>query len=182
MFQSLNDVSIANVNILTLGNPYSLYGDGAITINDCTNINITDVKIDGSYSLEKKYGYGINMNNVWNSLFVRFYGRGAWGIFGNNNINETYLEDCDINRFDIHCYGKNVTCKGCTFKNYYNQYSGVYGIILYNECFFDNFTPYINGGSYNAHVPVEVILKNCLWRVNFQKDFIVDDRGFHEPY
>ncbi len=178
-FQYRSDIIISNIKAITQGNPYSLVSDRAFAFYNCANILMEDVFIDGSYSLTHKSGYGILMNNVWKCKFVRLYGHGEWGIFGTNNINQAILQDCDINRFDIHCYGKDVSCYNCKFSNLYNQFSGVYGTILYDHCTFDSFTPYLNGGSYDAHVRVKVVLKDCVWWITKQRYAIVDDR---KPY
>lgn len=169
---NINDVRIDNVKVTTLGNPNKLYADWAISINGCTNVSMHDVTINGTYSLSNKSGYGICMDNVWNSKFVRLYGHADWGVFGNNNLSNTILEDCDINRFDIHCYGKDVSFFNCKFSRLYNQFGGVYGTILYDSCSFVNFTPYLMGGGYNAHVPVTIVLQDCYWELTKNKTFI----------
>lgn len=172
--ENLDDIYISNITVKTTDNPYKLYGDGIFVINNCTNLNMENVRIDGTYSLKNKYGYGINMDNVWNCSFSKLYAHGEWGIFGNNNVNVAKLLDCDINRMDVHCYGRDIFCYRCNFKNYYNQYSSVYGTIYYDHCYFENFLPYLNEGSYNAYVPVKIYIKDCTWIVTKKYNYIID--------
>lgn len=173
-FENMDGILVENIIIKTTDNPHSLYGDGVFIFNNCTNLRMENIRIEGTYSLKDKYGYGINMDNVWNCSFSNLYGHGNWGIFGNNNVNEANLYDCDINRMDVHCYGRDISCYRCIFKNYYNQYSSVYGTIKYDRCYFENFLPYLNGGSYNAYVPVKIIMNNCKWFVTKKYNYIVD--------
>lgn len=178
-FQNRSDIKLSNIKVTTSGNPNNLVSDRAFSFYNCANVSMSDVSIDGTYSSAHSSGYGILMNNVWNCRFEKLYGHGEWGVFGCNNVSQAILQDCDINRFDIHCYGKDVHCIGCKFSNLYNQFSGVYGTITYDYCTFDSFIPYLNGGSYDAHVPVKVVLNNCNWWITKAKHAIVDDR---KPY
>lgn len=154
-----NNVTIENVVINT---PESdLNGDSAIEIQNVTNLKMSDVTINGTYSQEKKYGYGISMNNVWNVRFTRLNANGKWGVFGNNNVNYVVIEDSDINRFDIHCYGRDVFCYHTTFRNIYNQFSSLYGQLVFDGCEFVDFIPVLFEYSYSAYTPFDLVLKNC---------------------
>lgn len=127
----LNNVLLKNIVINT---PESdLVSDRAISINNSTNITFEDVEINGTYSSTNKSGYGIFMNNVWNSNFIRLSARGKWGVFGTNNMNNVKIIDSDINRFDIHCYGRDVFCKNTIFRYLYNQFSSFYGILEFKK-------------------------------------------------
>ncbi len=83
-----------------------------------------------------------------------------------------HLEDCDINRFDIHCYGKDIYCKNVNFLGLYNQYASVYGTIQYDKCTFTDFTPVLNGGSYNAYVEHEVVMNDCVMNITAKKNYL----------
>ncbi len=154
------DVRIFNVTINT-PDPGNFYGDQAIRITDCMDVLMEDVTIRGSYSQKKQWGYGISLNNVVNFTARRLYGHASWGIFGNNNVNTALLEDCDINRWDIHHYGKDITLRNCTVSNVYNQYSSVYGTITYDGCTFNNCIPHLIDHSYNAYTKYIVRFRNC---------------------
>ena len=158
-----DDVRITNIKLFTP--PSKLSGDRGFLIRKCTNVTFEDVRIEGTYSQIDQFGYGINLDNIWNFYASRLYGRANWGIFGNNNLNTVRIEDSHINRFDIHCYGKDVMFKEVTFFDGYNQYASVYGTIAYDKCIFTDFVPVLNGGSYNSYVGHEVIFHDCIFNV-----------------
>lgn len=170
-----NDVQISNVKLHTPKN--SLNNDRGILIYNCTNVNLDNVFIDGTYSQLNHSGYGITLNNIWNLRVTRMYGKANWGVFGNNNINVASVEDSQINRFDIHCYGRDVSFKNVEFFDLYNQYSSVYGTIRYDKCTFTNFVPMLNGGSYNAFVPHDIVLNDCVFNAMPKKNFLIKISG-----
>lgn len=169
---NLNDILIEQLHIETPTN--HLYGDAAIAIYNCTNLLMKDVVINGTYSQSNKYGYGINMDNVYHATFKNLNATGNWGVFGNNNISEVRLEKCDINRFDIHCYGKNVFCENTTFSNLYNQFSAFYGVLTFDKCHFKNFIPILLESSYNAYTKFSLIMKNCNWDVDINHNYLIN--------
>lgn len=172
----LNNLQISNVTILT---PESnLVADEAISISNCTNVTLTDVTIRGSYSRTNYYGYGILMNNVWNSRFIRFTGHANWGIFGTNNLNTVDLQNCDLNRFDIHCYGRNVSFSNCTFSELYNQFSSVFGKVAFHKCRFTNFVPILIEPSYNAYTGFEVLFENCVFDAALGRNYLIQAGQF----
>ena len=172
------DIELSHITINTPDSP-GMYGDRAIRIENCAKISLTDVTINGTYSrgsdgeYGKKYGYGISLENVYDFTARNLYARANWGVFGNNNVHLVHLEDCDINRFDIHCYGKDIYCKNVEFFDLYNQYASVYGTIEYDRCTFTDFTPVLNGGSYNAYVGHDVVLNDCVFNVTPGKNYLL---------
>ena len=174
-----NDVRISNMSLHTPTN--FLINDRGIRINNCTNVTLEDVWIDGTYSQPNHSGYGVNMNNIWNFKAVRMYGKANWGVFGNNNINTANIEDSQINRFDIHCYGRDISFDNVEFLDLYNQYSSTYGTIRYKNCTFTNFTPVLNGGSYNSFVEHEVVFKDCVFNATADKFFLFKLSHMDEP-
>lgn len=163
--KNLNDIKIENITINT-PDAGDFSGDQAIRITNCMNVTIENVTINGSYSQKKKWGYGINLLNVTNFTARKLYGHANWGIFGTQNINNALLEDCDINRWDIHFYGKDVTLRRCTISNLYNQYSSIYGTVTYDRCTFNNCVPHLIDSSYNAYTEYNVVFKNCILNMN----------------
>lgn len=139
---------------------------------NCANIKVKDVTIDGTYSLKDKYGYGIGMNNVWNVSFVGLTASGTWGVFGNNNVGAT-LDDCDINRFDIHCYGRDVICKNTIFRNLYNQFSSLYGTLRFEGCHFVDFVPVLFESSYSAYTHFNLEIENCVIEVDKERPYLI---------
>ena len=177
-FSNHYDVELSNITINTPDSP-GMYGDRAIRIENSAKISLVDVTINGTYSrgsdgeYGKKYGYGISLENVYDFNARNLYARANWGVFGNNNVHLVHLEDCDINRFDIHCYGKDIYCKNVNFVGLYNQYASVYGTIQYDKCIFTDFTPVLNGGSYNAYVEHEVVFNDCVFNATPKKNFLI---------
>ena len=148
-------------NVICYTPESSLVEDHIISIYNCTNIFFKDVKIYGTYSSKDHSGYGIELNNVWNCSFLRLYGTGNWGIFGTSNVSLATFENCDINRFDIHCYGKNAHFIKCTFRDLYNQFASMYGKVVFNNCKFIDFIPIGFGKSYNAYTSFDIVIRNC---------------------
>lgn len=167
-----DNVQIENVIVNTPDNMMS--GDHVLRIHNSSNVSIKNTSIKGTYSAEDASGYGVSMNNVWNFSAFDLYGRGNWGIFGCNNINTASLGNCDINRFDIHCYGRDCTFKDVIFEDIGNQFSSVYGVIEFDRCTFTNCDPLINRSSYNAFVGYDLSFKNCIFNVTPKKKYLVN--------
>lgn len=171
LISGIDDVKFTNISIHTPEN--KLVSDRCFHISHCTNISFDNVRIDGTYSQLDHSGYGIFLDNVWNFKASHLFGKGNWGVFGDNNVNTVKIEDSQINRFDIHCYGRDVSFKNVEFFDLYNQYSSVFGTITYDNCTFTNFEPVLNGGSYNSYVAHEVIFKDCVFNATPQKRFMI---------
>lgn len=166
-----DNVQITDVNINTP--PSTLTDDRGIRIYNCTNVTLDNVHIDGTYSQKDHSGYGISLGNVWNFKATRLYGKGNWGIFGNNNVNTANITNSIINRFDIHCYGKDITFSHVDFFDCYNQFASVYGTICFDKCTFTNFIPIANGSSYNAFVAYDVLLNDCVFNATPKKNYVL---------
>ncbi len=158
-----NGVIITNFILRTPENEKR--NDRAIRIDDCTNVQFENVTIDGTYSSQEHSGYGISFDNVWNFYGNKIVGNANWGVFGTNNMNTTKIETSCINRFDIHCYGKDVSFFNVNFVNKYNQFASVYGDIVFDHCIFTSFDPIRNGGSYNSYVGHNVYFYDCVFNV-----------------
>lgn len=173
------NVVIDNVKLYTPGE-HELYSDAIIKITNSYNIMLKDIYARGSYSQKKRYGYVFEANNVYGLKVKNVDAKADWGVFGDNNLNNVVVEDCKINRFDIHCYGRDVTCKRCRFEGLYNQFSSTYGEIRFEDCSFIDFSPYLNAGSYNAFVPVDIIFDRCKFYLSKDKNSIVRMSGLIE--
>ena len=172
LFKNQYNVQLNNILIKT---PKSeLYGDGAITIRNCAKVYLQDVTINGTYSAKDKYGYGISMDNVWNSVFVRLKGKCEWGLFGNYNVNYAVLKECDINRFDIHCYGRDVYCYNSTFSSFYNQFSSFYGELVFKNCHFINYIPVLFEPSFYAYTPFNLTIKKCVLDADKRYPYLIN--------
>lgn len=175
-----NNVKIENIMTETpQGHHSPTEGDQLIFVYNSTNILFNNIIIKGSYSSYNKYGYGLSLDNVWNCTFKHLMAEAQWGIFGNNNVNNINLEDCDINRFDIHCYGRDITFRRCTFHNElnsintYNQISSVFGTIQYDNCRFLHFFPILHESSYNAYTGYELVMRNCYMELDKEHNCII---------
>lgn len=182
LFSIVNQDNVLIQNV-TVNTPESsdLFGDNAIGVSNSTNIRMEDISINGTYSQSNNFGYGIGMNNVWNAHFIRLNAKSAWGIFGNNNVNHAVIEDSDINRFDIHCYGRDVYCYRTTFRDMYNQFSSMFGELVYEGCRFMNFIPVLFENSYSAYTPFNLAIKNCKIETDFNYPCLVFGGYMSEP-
>ena len=168
---------------LTINTPVNnLSSDAAISLTNCTNIKLNEVTIDGTYSQKNKSGYGVLLGNVLNIQVRNMKAFGAWGVFGTYNVNMATLIHCDINRFDIHCYGKDVRCYNCNFSDLYNQYSSVYGDVYYENCTFTNFIPVLIEPSYNAYTPFDLTFKTCTFNLTGKKNYFMTLSGLEEAH
>jgi len=164
-FSGINNLRVSNIKIKTPATK-NLYGDAAINIENCTNVLFEDIDINGTYSRTNYYGYGIQMNNVWKSKFTRLTARANWGVFGTNNLSNTTLLNCNINRFDIHCYGRDVYIYNCKFNGLYNQFSSLYGELLFEGCRFNKSLPVLIETTYNAYTPFDLTFRKCTFNAD----------------
>lgn len=174
------NVLIENIIVNTTSNATINIGDSCIRIINSININVVDTCFNRTYSSISNYGYGIEMDNVYNSYFENVVGFNLpWGLFGTRNTNTVELKECHINRFDVHCYGCNVYCEDCTFENTnndthtYNRYSSIYGFVKYKNCTFIKFKPLQIDSDYNAFTAFDLIMENCEVSLSTTNDCLI---------
>ncbi len=179
-----NNIALSNITVET--EPSDKRKDACITIINSTNVSVENYTIQRTYSSPTAYGYGIDMNNVWNVHFSKMKASGPeWGVFGNNNLNTVRLDSCTINRMDLHMYGKDIVCSHCTFRNdnykaeiaqvmdcldtyqekhthVCNRYAALYGTLTYESCHFDGFVPFLTDYGYNIFSKCNIEFKNCI--------------------
>lgn len=165
-----NNIYINNISIIT-NNDNSLDGDFCISLSNCTNVTLENINIQNSYSRLDSYGYGLSFNNIYNLTIKDVKTKTNWGICGGNNLNTCYVNNCQINRFDIHCYGKNITYNNCIFSPFYQQLNSIYGKVLYNNCIFNDNIPFLHDSSYPVNTPFTLILNDCIYNCN-NKNYI----------
>ena len=157
--------------------------DATFKVEDCVDVSFENITINGTYSKSNSFGYAFNFNNVWNTSFVRVNGRGEWGVMGHNNMSDTYLSGCNINRFDIHCYGRNLYLSDCVIdggeKGWFCGGSGIYGTIKYDRCQFVNANPIYYGDSYKTYVGAHIVLNDCVFDVTSKKNAVFYTRVFN---
>ena len=172
------NVSVENIEVNT-PTPVTLLNDEMFMVIDSAKISFTDISITNTYSDINNWGYGFYMNNVWDSSFEGLTATAVWGIFGTKNINVVSLADCDINRFDIHCYGRDVTCEGCTFHNNnrehtFNRFSSLFGTLMYNSCIFYMFRPIKIDHNYNAYTPFDLVINDCTVTIPADNNYLFE--------
>lgn len=165
------NVSVENIRIVTP--PNDMYADVAMYFGNCYKVRMKDITIDGTYSNVDAYGYGISLDNVSNVRIDNLKAQAEWGVFGNNNVNNIHLENCDINRFDVHCYGKDIYFERCTFRDLYNQFSSIYGDLEYINCEFYDFIPVLFETTYNSYTKFNLRFKNCKVYVSKNKNYLI---------
>lgn len=181
-----NDDGVYVENITVNTPESSLTKDAIIRLENVTNVNFKNVHINGTYSSETVYGYGVNLENVYNARFDDFTGYGKWGVFGNNNVNTTIFRNSRMNRFDIHCYGKDVMFDNCDFFDLYNQFSSFYGKLEFKRCTFTDFIPVSLEMSYNAYTVFDVYFENCTFNTTSDRHSLIsagriDETGGNRP-
>lgn len=174
------NIEISNICIST-PEVHDFYGDVAMRVQDCVNVKLNDITINGTYSKENNYGYGVYMHNINGLEINRMYARAKWGVFGTFCLQDVTLNDCDINRFDIHCYGKNIKANRCNFVGMYNQFSSIYGSLVFNKCTFTDFTPVLIESSYNAYTPFDLFFKSCTFNIDKKHNFLITLFGVPKP-
>lgn len=164
-----SNMEISNVTLNTFkGNNTPKNGDNAFIMKHCALFNITNMNINNVYSVSGS-GHGYELDTVYHIVYDNITGYdNNWGIFGANNVNDVAVYNSNINRFDVHCYGRDIKFYNCTFTgNKYNQFSGMYGIISFEDCIFGSqFLPYLQEGTYNAYTFHELIFRNCQFYAN----------------
>ncbi len=166
------NITINNVEIATPIST-SLINDECIAIRNSCNISISNVTINGTYSTNTEYGYGIHLDTVYDvyiySLHVEYT---KWGVFGNFNMNKLRIYNSTINRMDVHSYGRDITCSSCTFKNEsstthrYNRFSSFFGKLTYSYCTFKFFMPIRIDSDYHAYTPFEAEMLSCTFEID----------------
>lgn len=161
-------VFIYNITVNTPDDS-SLINDYCIEIIDSACITMQDITINNTYSTTNQYGYGVSLEGVWDVLIIRLNSHAKWGIFGNNNVNKWQLIECNINRINVQSYGKDFTCVYCTFQQGYlntsqiiqNNFSSLYGTLIYSNCTFVNTSIAFVDPDYNAYTPYTIVIKDC---------------------
>lgn len=173
------NVELKNITINTPEGT-GLSRDRAVYIVNCVDVSLSDVTINGTYSLTGTFGYGVSLDNTYNLRVNNMFARANWGVFGNNNINKAVLANCDINRFDIHCYGKEISFKKCNFVDLFNQLASVYGEVIFTDCTFTSFKPILIASSYNAYTAFDAKFENCIFNFDENHCSVIDFSGFEK--
>ena len=107
-----------------------MIADGIFSISNSARVTLDGVEVEGTYSGKGRpdvYGYAFSCNNLYDSHFHNIVAWGNWGVFGTNNLNRTHLSNCHVDRFDIHCYGRDVLLENCTLEGRQTLLTSFYG-------------------------------------------------------
>ena len=170
--QYLNLLEICGIQIYTPENRYNWNGDYVISIYDCANLTIKNVIVDGTYSLPDKYGYAFYLNNVWNVNVKRMYGESNWGVFGCNNINTAKIRNSNLNRFDLHCYGRDYSLKKSIIRGSL-PVASMFGTVMFEDCTFDTASPCLYRADYNAYTAFDLSFKKCKFKMDKDHNFLI---------
>lgn len=169
------NVLVEDVHVTT---PKSkMIADGVFSVNNSAKITFRNVTVDGTYSgygRWRGYGYAFSLTNLWGATFERVVADGNWGVFGTNNLSNTTLQDCDINRFDIHCYGRDALLKRCTLRQRQTQFSSMYGTVTFDSCRFIDCIPVRIRSSYNAYTPFDIVMNDCTFELTMRYHSLVN--------
>lgn len=165
-----NNVLLKNLKTYTPADEM-LYGDHIINIVNCTNVTFRDINIEGVYCPKDTWGYGIGMDNVYNVKFYNVTGSGT--VFGCNSINTSYLRKCNLFRYDIHCYGRDVRMDKCFFWGSGFRTSSFYGDLIYNKCTLKYYLPVSIRNEYNCNVPYNLVIKDCTYYMSNKYNYVI---------
>ena len=165
---------IENVHVTT---PKSkMIADGIFSISNSARITLRNIKVEGTYSGKGRpdvYGYAFSLNNLYDSRFEHIDAWGNWGVFGSNNLNRTFLSHCKVDRFDIHCYGRDAILSECTLEGRQTLYTSFYGKAEFHNCHFKDYVPIRVRSSYNAYTPFDIEIHDCTFELTPMHHYIV---------
>lgn len=176
---NMYNVEISDIAIYTPNDDVK-YGDEAIRICNSINVRLNRIRIEGTYSQVNSYGYGVSINNVRDLQISNFTAKSKWGVFYTSNICNVTLDECSVNRFDLHCYGRDITIKNSSFKGRPLPYSSLYGTLLYDHCTITDGDALNLRQDYNANTPFNVIWKNCVFNLSPSSNCIIRVGGLTE--
>ena len=127
-FYEQYNIEVKNIMFSTPKDTTLLY-DRAIYIENCVDVTLDNITIDGTYSSASTYGYAIEVDNVAMLSVRNVNGQAKWHEFASKSLNGVIMEDCSIKTFDCHSYGKNISIKRCHFQTAVQVGYGVFGTL-----------------------------------------------------
>lgn len=151
-------ISDININVINT----DLAPSSIFDITDSANIEFSNCKFLNSYDDLGGSAYIFYLNNIYNVLFSNVIANSLkWGVMGGDNINTLTVVDSQINRVDIHCYGKTINIERTNFILSYNQFSGIFDYIKFKSCNFNNQTSILYEGTYKSWIKHDVFFEDC---------------------
>ena len=180
-----NDVTFRNIKVgfIESSGNITKTEDACFEVYNSAHVKFININVNGTYSSATAYGYAFYLDNDYDISFHDVTATGLWGVIGTRNLNRTYLKNCVMNRFDIHCYGRDVRCVDCTFVNeesnvrISNDYSSFFGTLHYENCTFRKSLPVFLASNYHAYSGFDLIMDSCTLdgsNIPYDPDFIVD--------
>lgn len=171
----VSDIVFSGISVHT-DNPNSISSDRVAHFGYCTNLRIEDYNVFGLYD-NSGSAYGLQITACSNIKITGFNARvDNWGVIGSNCVQNLLLDSSNINRLDVHCYGKNIQAIDCSFKDLYNAFEGCYGRLVFENCKYNNSIPIQYGnGSFNAWTPVDIFFNKCDFSLDrTSKNYLID--------
>lgn len=125
------------------------FKNSVIKFEDCYNVevsNISGINIAGKEATKQGSGYSIRFVNCYKATIRDCNINGLWGATAMNNVKDVYIENCILNRVDVHNYFSNLFIQGTTIYDWGVNIGCGTGILSFNNCKFVNLTrPNVGG-------------------------------------
>lgn len=165
-------------------------GDQCLYIRHSVNTLLEDVRVNGTYSAEHRYGYGMRFINMANTSLRNVQGDGAWGVQCGFYLNTVTLDGCTLNRFDCHCYCADFTYRHCVFQTDTARYSSencscqvscASGYMQFAHCRFVKARPMIVNPMYSGGFSgFELSYLDCAFDVLPRYNYLVEGLRFDD--
>nr|DAG93486.1 MAG TPA: hypothetical protein [Crassvirales sp.] len=146
--------------------PDDIAADSTFYITRVTNFTMERVYQMNTYSKAASastHGYFLMLLYGFNTKLINVNAYdNDWGVIGSRYLNTVFVDKCNINRFDIHVYGRDVIIRDSIFSDRFCQFGCVYGDVVFDGCTFNECSsPFLYEQTYNYFVPVNIYFKNC---------------------
>jgi ribosomal protein L21E len=168
------NIELSNIHVITelqTDERKRFYHDQCFYIENSAKVQMTDITVHNTYSGITNWGYAIEMNNVWDCSFSKLNISAIRGGLNTTCANTLYFQNCQVNRVDVHYYGRDIVCNQCTFTNttndfhVYNRVSSFYGKIVFTHCLFNRFLPLRIDSEYNSFTKFDIEMEDCTLNV-----------------
>ena len=171
--ENIYNLRVENIEVVTPDNE-KLYEDAIITIRNGVKVLLNNINVRGTYSFVEKYGYAFSLNNIRDLIVNRVNASGRWGVFCCYNINGAVVKNSVINRFDLHCYGRDFKFVNCTFTKTGLPLSSMYGFVEFKKCTFQEAISIIYRADYNAYTPFDLKYVRCEFILSPHRNYMID--------
>lgn len=146
--------------------PNDMKADATFYFSRVANLTLDNVYQMNTYSDAANaitHGYFLMILNGFNIKLININAHdNDWGVIGCRCINTAFVDKCNMNRFDIHTYGRGVTIRDSIFSYKFCQIGDYYGDIVFDNCTFNKCSsPLIHEHTYNYLTKYNVYFKNC---------------------